>query len=306
MAEALHTKYRPNNFDEVVGQTIAVKQLERVLAKGTSQAFVLAGPSGTGKTTLARICATHMGAACEEIDAATNSGVDAMRRVAEAIRWRPLGKTTHRAFIIDECHGLSKNAWDSLLKVVEEPPKHALWFFCTTDPRKLPATLKTRVTWCNLALVDDAKIRELVDEIIGLEKIKMSDDVRDLVVKQAMGSPRQALVNLASCDGVKDRKEAAHILETVLESDGTIALCRFLLQPGSWHKAMAILGKIDGESPEGVRIVVANYMAAVLKGTTNDKKACQVLSILDAFATPYNQAEGNAPLFVSIGRVLYP
>jgi DNA polymerase III gamma/tau subunit len=308
MSEPLHQAYRPGEWDEVIGQRAIVTQLRRVLDKGSSRAFVFAGPSGVGKTTCARIAARSAGCTLGNVleqDAAKNSGVDAMRRVTEVAAYLPMdGKK--RAFVIDECHGLSKQAWDSLLKIVEESPKHALWFFCTTDARKLPATLKTRCTWFTFKLVPDGEILDLVRDIAKLEKIKIGDTVVDMIVKQARGSPRQALVDLAKLDGVTDRKIAAELLNTVLESDATIELCRFMFKPGSWMKAMAITSKLEGQSPEGVRIIVCRYFEAVLRGSTSDAKVAHALSILEAFCSPYNEAEGMAPLYLSLGRVMYP
>jgi DNA polymerase III gamma/tau subunit len=309
MSEPLHTKYRPRDFNEVIGQDAAITALDRILGKGTSRAFLFIGPAGTGKTTLARIAAEMSGCVpgtISEIDAATNTGIDAMRAVQEVVRYKPMGAAARKSVIIDEAHRLSAQAWDSLLKVVEEPPKHAMWFFCSTDPRKIPTTIKTRCTALTLTLLDDEQIRGLVQEVAGLEKIKLDPGVMDLVVREARGSPRQALVNLATCDGCKNKRQAAELLQTALDSDATLELCRYLMQGGSWHKAMAILTKLEQDNPEGVRIVVCNYFASVLKSATNDKKACHALSILEAFATPYNQAEGMAPLYLSVGRVLYP
>lgn len=308
-ADALYNKYRPDTFELVLGQNAVVKALERVLKKGTSRAFVFAGPSGVGKTTLARISATYAG--CTrinrvEIDAALNTGVDAMRKVAEAIRYVPMGKGAKKAVIVDEAHRLSGQAWDSLLKAVEEAPKHALWFFCTTNGAKLPATLKTRCVWLSLVSVSDRDIRRLVDDVASEEKIRVSESVVDLIVRQAHGSPRQALVNLAACDGVKDKKEAAEILHTALSSDATIELCRFMLRPGSWVKLMSIITKLDGQSPEGLRIIVCNYYASVLKRASSERDVTHALSVLEAFSQEYNQAEGMAPLFLSVGRVMYP
>lgn len=306
---ALHEKYRPRKFDEVVGQAAAVKSLARVIEKQTSRSFLFIGPSGVGKTTLARIASRVAGCdhhSITEIDAATNSGVDAMRKVSEAIQYKPFGEKDKRATIIDECHGLSKQAWDSLLKVLEEPPKHALWFLCTTDPRKVPPTIKTRCVTITLKAVDDRYLRDLVEEVADLEKMKVGESIVDLIVRQAFGSPRQALVNLATCDGVKDKREAAELLSTVLENDATIELCRFFFQGGSWSKVATILAKLDKDNPEGVRIVVCNYYASVLKNAKSEKDVMRALSIIEAFSTPYNQAEGMAPLYLSVGRVMYP
>ena len=308
MTKSLHVKYRPDNFDDVVGQDAVVNALARVLERGSSQSFLFAGPSGTGKTTLARISAHEAG--CEdkdimEIDAATHTGVDAMRAIQDAIRYKPFGKSEHRAVIIDECHRLSGQAWDSLLKALEEPPEHVVWFLCTTNMGKVPVTVKTRCATFTLKLVADRDLVDLIEAVALPEKIKLVESVRDMIVKEALGSPRQALVNLELCRGVKDRKEAADLLRSVMQTDAVIELCRFLQTRGSWSKVSSILAKLAEESPEGVRIVVCNYYGSVLKNAKSDREVCAALPILEAFATPYNQSEGMAPLFLSVGRVLY-
>src|SRR5882762_2091814 len=114
----LHTKYRPIVFDDVIGQDVAVKALRGALKSNASQTYLLHGPSGTGKTTLARIAATEVGARDKdiiEIDAATYTGIDDMRVVTSGLMYRPLGGNT-KAIIIDEAHALSRQSWQSMLK----------------------------------------------------------------------------------------------------------------------------------------------------------------------------------------------
>lgn len=305
----LHTKYRPQVFDDVVGQEAVVRSMASVIDRGGSHAFLLCGPSGTGKTTLARIAANEAGCDTKqsiEVDAATNNGIEAMRGVQDALRYKPFGKLKGRSIIIDECHALSKPAWQSLLKSVEEPPEHVFWFFCTTEPAKVPATIKTRCTAYTLKAVKDTVLLQLVEDIAKLEKIKLNESVADLIVKEAMGSPRQALVNLELCRDIKDRKAAADVLRTALETDGVINFCRFVIDgKGSWPKAMAILADLSDENPESVRIVVCNYLAAALRNAKSDDQALRLLPMLDAFSTPYNAAEQMAPLYSSLGRVLF-
>src|SRR5262249_43189639 len=164
---------RPTELDDVIGQGPIVRSLKEVLKTDRSHTFLFVGPAGTGKTTLARICATMVGCKRQdinEIDAATNTGIDDMRRVQNAAIYRPIGQSTARAVIIDECHRISSQAWDSLLKVTEEPPQHLYWFFCTTNPAKVPNTLKTRSMIYTLKPVADSDITDLLEAVLEAEK----------------------------------------------------------------------------------------------------------------------------------------
>jgi DNA polymerase-3 subunit gamma/tau len=305
-----HTKYRPQSFKTVRGQDEQLKKLESVLAKGTSQAFIFVGPSGCGKTTLARIVAKHVGcdpADVVDVDAATNSGAEETRKLQEVMAYRPIGGGEKRAIIIDEAHGLSQKSWDTLLKTIEEPSQHAFWFFCTTNPGKVPKTIMTRCVRIELLALNDRELERIVNRVCEKEGIDLDPGVKSVVINEAYGSARQALVNLAAAEHCTNRKEAARALQAVLEGDPIRELCQFLLKPGSWIKAMAILDKFpeDDRNYEGRRIIVCNYMGSVLKGAKSDDAATNVLQILEAWSTPYNPSEGAAPFLLSIGRTMF-
>ncbi len=213
----LARKYRPQTFDEIVGQEHVTQTLTNAIATGRlHHAFLFTGARGVGKTTAARILAKCLSCvnaptptpcnvcdACreitagtsvdvQEIDAASNNGVDNIRELREAIRYAPV-RGKKKVYILDEVHMLSGGAWNALLKTLEEPPPHAVFVFATTDPHKLPATILSRVQRYDFKLVPQRRIVEHLTKILDDEKLTYEKAALSLVARESGGSVRDAL-----------------------------------------------------------------------------------------------------------------
>lgn len=305
----LHTLYRPSTLSEVVGQGAVTKSLAKLL-KGSSipHAYLFTGPSGCGKTTLARIIAHELGIGADsiiEIDAASNSGIADMRVVVDNVRYRSMAGKGDKFVIVDEAHALSKQTWQSLLKPIEEPPSHVYWVLCTTEPDKVPDTIRSRCTSYNLKSVPEDDLEALLTSVASAEGLKLGGDMIGLIARQAGGSARKALVFLSQVSGVTDKKEALRLLENgVGDEEQAIALARMICSGKgfTWDNCMRYIKALDGESPEGVRLMIVNYSAKVLENTAHPE---QQLAVLDAFRGPYNTSEKWAPLYLSLGALLF-
>jgi DNA polymerase-3 subunit gamma/tau len=309
--EPLITRYRPDDFDGVIGQPDVVKALRLTLSKGDSRAFLFYGPAGTGKTTLARIVAKHVGADrlnVREVDAAKYNGVDDMRELTSMLGLSALGKSPARVLIVDEAHAISKAAWQSLLKSIEEPPPHVYWMFCTTELAKVPKTIQTRCQTYGLKPVDPEVLHKFIRGVAKAEGMTVDPEVLEAVAYEAQGSPRRALSALGQCAGLDSADAVRRMMGKMGEPDDEmIEFCRTLVSGQvSWVKLSAKVMKLPSDQdPETVRRVVFDYITKACADTTAPDKAAGLLNVLEAFAQPYPPDAAKGHLLLSVGRVCF-
>jgi DNA polymerase III subunit gamma/tau len=253
---ALYRKYRPQGFDEVVGQEPVVRTLRNAISAGqVRQAYLFAGPRGTGKTSLARILAKALNCAqgptpdpdgtCHacvsiangtsldviEMDAASQRGIDDIREIRERVVLQP-AEGRYKVYILDEAHQLTDAAFNALLKLIEEPPPHLVFVFCTTDLSKMLPTVRSR---CQTFVFSRPRLPDLVRKlrrIAEAEQIEAPDAALALIARGARGSYRDAestLDQLASATEGKVTVQAVLQLLGAVEEEALFRLCDFIV-----------------------------------------------------------------------------
>ena len=228
---ALAIKYRPTSFNDMTEQSAIKVILENQIKTKTFQhGYLFTGPSGTGKTTSARIFANMINKGKGnpiEVDAASNSGVDNVRQIIEDAKRKPLD-AEYKIFIVDECHSLSDSSWQALLKTLEEPPKFTIFIFCTTNPEKIPETILSRVQRYNFQKISNEGVYNRLhtilekesDEIDNLScKLNWEQDALEFISKVSSGGMRDAITLLDKCLSLSHDVTLENVLKTIGSED---------------------------------------------------------------------------------------
>lgn len=274
MYQALYRKYRPKNFDDVVGQEHITVTLKQEISSGrVGHAYLFTGSRGTGKTTCSKIIAKAVNCpnqqdgnpcgVCDickgiddgsildvtEIDAASNNGVDNIRQLREEANFTP-AVTKYRVYIIDETHMLSVGAFNALLKIMEEPPEHVIFILATTEVHKIPATILSRCQRFDFRRIDPKVIAKRIKYVCQQENILIDEDAASLIARLAEGGMRDALSLLDVCrsNARNPEDQQEHITAEHVRSSAGLAMsdCLFSIADAVLKQDVpAILKEID-------------------------------------------------------------
>ena len=251
MYQALYRKYRPKTFEDVVGQKVIIKTLENSITNDRiSHAYLFTGPRGTGKTSIAKIfakvinchnrqnftpcnncvsCTQTQNIDIIEMDAASNNGVDEIREIRDKVNLVPtFGK--YKVYIVDEVHMLSNQAFNALLKTLEEPPSHVIFILATTEPYKIPETILSRCQRYDFKKISESDIFERIKYICKEEKIEIEDEAIELIAKVSDGGLRDSISLLDQLIAYTEDKISISDVNDVYGVISKDEICNLLIQ----------------------------------------------------------------------------
>ena len=335
MYQALYRKYRPKDFDSVVGQNAIVKTLKNsIINHNFTHAYMFFGPRGTGKTTVSKIFARNInclepkdGIACGkcdhckvsfskdcidiiEIDAASNNGVDEIRELKNKISLVP-SELKYKVYIIDEVHMLSIGAFNALLKTLEEPPEHAIFILATTDPQKVPETIVSRCQCFSFKKISVDTIKEKLDYVCKEEKIKIDDEVLENIAILSDGGLRDALGLLDKLTSYTDKKIT---MEDFVSINGIISnkqLDEFVssIMNGDIAKVLSSINDFDNDGKNLIQVItqILNYSRNLMVDHyLNNTKLAYDINKLQSFINKLNESmfdikkSDNARIFIEM------
>lgn len=292
MSQALYRKYRSMSLADVVGQDHITDILTRALKSGrVAHAYLFTGPRGVGKTSIARILAHEINQLpynedshhldIIEIDAASNNGVEDVRDLREKVQIAPVS-ASKKVYIIDEVHMLSKQAFNALLKTLEEPPEHIVFILATTDAEKLPATIVSRTQRYGFRAINVNDAVKHLQHIAKEEKLKITDDALKLIAERGDGSFRDSISLLDQLSSLADDKEGitAELVEVSLGL-APATIVNDLLHAVEKHDIATIAKVLTKTESDGISPIVLNdQIVRTLRDLAPTKP--QLLPLLDS------------------------
>jgi DNA polymerase III gamma/tau subunit len=264
---SLYHKYRPTTFEDIIGNKNMIDSLKADLAKKTPpHAYLFHGPTGCGKTTLARIVSGVLGCVgsdFREVDSADFRGIDTVRDIRKQSQFRPLGGSC-RVWLIDECHKMTNDAQNALLKALEDTPKHIYYILATTEPQKLLGTIRGRCSQYAVTPLDDNEMMLLLRKVTKAEGDTLQKMVYEQIVQDSLGHPRNALQVLDQVLAVPAESRFAVAKIQAERQSQTIELCRTLMGSNGWKKIAGVLNGLTKEDPESIRRAILGYCNAIL------------------------------------------
>ncbi|TAL14496.1 DNA polymerase III subunit gamma/tau [Patescibacteria group bacterium] len=316
MARALYRKYRSKTLDEVVGQKHVTDILAQAIKRGRiSHAYLLTGPRGVGKTSIARILAHEINQIpydedatnldIIEIDAASNNGVEDVRDLREKVQIAPVS-LPKKVYIIDEVHMLSKAAFNALLKTLEEPPEHVVFILATTDVDKLPATIISRTQRFSFRAIGPQDAVKHLRFIADSEKIKVDDESLELIAQRGDGSFRDSISLLDQLASVADSKTG--ITSGLIEASIGLApkkIIDALLTSVEDHDIAVLVQLLDKAFDQGINGVILSQQLTVRVRELVVEKP-QLLPLLDSLLDVAKSAQPNLKLLSVLGTAATP